>query len=140
VVTAGGIAMAGWGLATFHHTCDPVADAGNSKCISGGSFDDTKTFDDSVAETIGLVGVLAATLGAVFLVPSLIRHDGSPVEHTLTRMDAERLARQYNQALERKARQQLGLSRAEPVIVKPRPKVSVVPYFGGTALGVVGRF
>jgi tetratricopeptide (TPR) repeat protein len=140
VVTAAGIAMGAWGLATFHHTCDPTADATNPKCMTGGRFDPTNTFDDSVAETIGLVGVLAGTLGAVFLIPSLIRHDGSPVEHTLTRLDAERLVRQYNQALERRAKQQLGLSRAEPVIVKPRPRVSVMPFFGGTSLGVVGRF
>jgi tetratricopeptide (TPR) repeat protein len=141
ITAAASIALAGWGLGTFHHHCDPVTDFDNSKCTnSSGMFDTDRTFDDSVAETVGLIGVLTGTLSVVFLIPSLIRHDGTAIEHTLTRMDAERLARNYNLALERRARQQLGLTSEAPVIVKPRPRVSVTPYFGGTSLGIVGQF
>jgi len=140
VATVTGVALAGWGLGTFHRNCDPVTDKSNSHCTnSSGMVDTTKTVDDTVPEVVGLTGMLVGILGTVFLVPALIKHDGTPVDHTLSRLDAERLTRQYNQALERRARQQLGLTSKAPA-PRPAPRVSVTPFFGGTSLGVVGRF
>jgi hypothetical protein len=132
-----GAGLTGYGFATVNRPCDMTQDKTDPSCQTGGMFDSKKQTVDTVSLVLGTVGAAAMLVGGVFMLLELGKMDGQPVDHTLSRADAERLAQRYNQALERRARQSLGLTSERPVV---KPKVTVLPFFGGTSLGVVGRF
>lgn len=132
-----GAGLTGYGFATIHRPCDMTQDKNDPNCETNGMFDPKKEAVDTVSLVLGTVGAAAMLVGGVFMLLEVGKMDGQPVDHTLSRGDAERLAQRYNQALERRARQQLGLTSQRPVA---KPRVTVLPFFGGTSLGVVGRF
>jgi hypothetical protein len=130
VLGAGGVAIAAWGLSRPTRPCNPVGDAMNDNCLTGGVFDPSKSTLDLLPLLVGLGGATLWLVTTAVVAGS--RYDGTFTDHDLSRVAAVAMAAKYNAALEANIR----AGRPATTPVRPKPRVEVTPYLGG----VVGRF